>query len=336
MRTSRRRLSIRNPQSPIRNGFTLVEMLTVIGIIVLLVSILLPVVSAVRVKGHQADTMALLSRIASGAESYNADFGSYPGPLSNLQIRNAAAGTIKMKTGGGDINLAKVTMAENFAIGLLGGLYYDTAASAVQFDADRVGNGPDSLNPRAPKKGRAYMDKVSLTNRDPDTAKLWDYRDDADDADDSQLPEYLDKFPDAMPILILRAKRGANGVASNTLDPALQEQYDLNQIIGYTDKRIGIGREAPADDEFKPTVPTTPADKVRHGLRTVNRVATIQDPSPGMGLVYSYPYDLYGLMRHPSISMGSQPRQKDGFMLISAGADRIYGTKDDAIFPPIR
>jgi hypothetical protein len=307
-------------------------MLTVIGIIVLLVSILLPVVSAVRVKGHQADTMAMLARIGAGAESYNADHRSYPGPLSNMQIHNAAAGTMAMKTGG-NIQFSKVTQAENFAIGLLGGLYAESTgggAVEIKFDPDLVGNGPNSLNPRSPKKGRAYMDKVSLTDRNPDPAKLWDYRDDADDADDSQLPEFLDKFPDPMPILVLRAKAGAGGVATNTTNYAMQQQYDLNQIIGYTGKMIGIGKEKPADDEFKPSVPSD-TDKYKHGLRTVDPNSQIVDENkPG----YKYPYDLYGFMRHPS--MAGTPRQKDGYILISAGADRIYGTKDDAVYPTSR
>ena len=310
-------------------------MLTVIGIIVLLVSILLPVVSAVRSKGHQADTMALLARIGAGAESYNADFRAYPGPLSNAQIHIPAAGTIPIKSPpGGTIQLAKVTQAENFAIGLLGGLYVESTGSGageITFDPNLVGNGPNSLNPRNPKKGRAYMDKVSLaTNGDG----LWDYRDEVDDADDSQLPEFLDKFPDPMPILIMRAKVGAIGVVSNQTTFAAQQQYDLNQIIGYTGKGIGVGKEKPSDDEFRPPVSNEP-DKLKHGLRTVDPNATSDEGQNGqMGKVYKYPYDLYGFMRHPSIA--NTPRQKDGYILISAGADRIYGTKDDAVYPSSR
>ena len=277
--------------------------------------------------------MALLARIGAGAESYNADFRAYPGPLSNAQIHIPAAGTIPMKAGG-TIQLAKVTQAENFTVGLLGGFYADPSNGEVKFDADLVGNGPNSLNPRNPKKGRAYMDKVSLTDRNPDPATLWDYRDDVDDADDSPLPEFLDKFPDPMPILIMRAKVGAIGVVSNQTTFAAQQQYDLNQIIGYTGKGIGVGKEKPSDDEFRPPVSNEP-DKLKHGLRTVDPNATSDEGQNGqMGKVYKYPYDLYGFMRHPSIA--NTPRQKDGYILISAGADRIYGTKDDAVYPSSR
>ena len=68
--------TIQNPKSKIQNGFTLVEMLTVIGIIVLLVSILLPVVSAVRTKAQTAATAAFLQRIGAGVQSYYSDFNT--------------------------------------------------------------------------------------------------------------------------------------------------------------------------------------------------------------------------------------------------------------------
>jgi hypothetical protein len=60
---------------------------------------------------------------------------------------------------------------------------------------------------------------------------------------------------------------------------------------------------------------------------------SILNPPPA-GQTYYYPYDLYGFMRHPSLT--NVPRQKDGYILISAGADRIYGTRDDAVYPASR
>ena len=40
-----------------------------------------------------------------------------------------------------------------------------------------------------------------------------------------------------------------------------------------------------------------------------------------------YPYDLHAYLRSPQND--NQARQKDGFILISAGSDRVYGTSDD-------
>jgi len=311
-----------------RRGFTLVEMLTVIGIIVLLVSILLPVVSAVRVKGHVADTQAMLARIAAGIESYNADFHAYPGPLHNGQIYGGGMTLDIVDSQGRALDKAKVTQSENLVLGLLGGLIYKDGK--LTYDDTQVGNGPVSLNLKSPKKGRAYMDKVSLSEGD--------FKDEAGDADDTIIREFVDRFPSPMPILYMRANVGATGIASADKPITQQEQYDLKQIKAYTlvepGKMIGVGKEAPSDDEFRPQpAPTTDHDKVRHGLREVKPNGTIQNPPPP-GQTYSYPYDLYGFMRHPS--MTNVPRQQNGYILISAGADRIYGTRDDAVYPASR
>ena len=327
------------------SGFTLVEMLTVIGIIVLLVSILLPVVSSVRTKGHVADTQAMLARIATGIESYYSDYKAYPGPLHNGQIfaggLTPPAITVSNRPGGAAteaVTADKITQSENLAIGLLGGMRPvvsgSGAVTSFTFDWNQMGGGPMSLNPRAPKKGRAYMDKVSLSDGD--------YRDESGDADDSILPEFLDKFPSPMPILYMRANVGKSGIVTDKLAIGDQEQYDLKQIQAYTlsepGRTIGEGREAPSDEDLRPRpAPGTPnSEKIKHGLRQVRTTATLIDPPPPTppGLQYFYPYDLYAFMRHPS--MANTPRQKDSYILISAGADRIYGTRDDAVYPAVR
>jgi hypothetical protein len=40
---------------------------------------------------------------------------------------------------------------------------------------------------------------------------------------------------------------------------------------------------------------------------------------------YAYPYDAYPYL----IGTAGQARQKDGYILIAAGANRTYGTEDD-------
>ncbi|MGH7177028.1 MAG: hypothetical protein ACREJC_06595, partial [Tepidisphaeraceae bacterium] len=97
--------------------------------------------------------------------------------------------------------------------------------------------------------------------------------------------------------------------------------YDISQIRGYTMSNIGEGRRLPQKDYANVTFPY-------HGLRDVNINATMTNPPSG-SLVYTYPADAY-----PYFQSGSVPntaRQKDGFILISAGADRVYGTRDDIV-----
>ena len=333
--------AIGNRRSALPRGFTLVEMLTVIGIIILLVSILLPVVGSVRQKAHAADTAAQLQSIAAGIQRYRADFGAYPGPIHNGHIYGgtgvtpALSITVKPQPGQTPppLNTAKITQSENLVLGLLGGLIMET--SGLKYDSSLIGNGPLSLNAANPKKYQAYMDKTNLSEGD--------YKDDAGDADDSSIPEFLDRFPDGMPVLYLRAKVGAGSASgsgttsvplvTNQTAYAQQGQYDVRQILAYTDRLIGVGKEFPANNEYAVVPPPPNPESRKHGLRTARTNATIQTPAPS-GLQYVYPYDLYGYLRHPS--MPNTARNSDGFILISAGIDRIYGTRDDIQQPPFR
>jgi prepilin-type N-terminal cleavage/methylation domain-containing protein len=62
------------------SGFTLVEMLVVIGIIVLLVGILLPTIMSVRRNAEKNAVRMELHTIALALDAYRADFGDYPRP----------------------------------------------------------------------------------------------------------------------------------------------------------------------------------------------------------------------------------------------------------------
>lgn len=320
-----------------RRGFTLVELLTVIGIIVLLVSILMPVVSSVRQKAHATDTSALLANIASGIQRYYADFNAYPGPLHNSQIYNPTTAITMAPPQPGQpattLDPHVITMPENLVLGLLGGLKPGTTPGTVMYDPSLVGTGPRSLNPLQPKSFPAYMDRVSLS--DGDYYEGANNANAPDNPKDSAIPEFLDKFPSGMPILYLRAKVGAPGIASDAVGDQ-QQQYDLKQIKAYTDSNIGVGRDLP-ESEYEGSGVSYAQHK--HGLRTVNPTASIyktsqQQQNPGQGTAYAYPYDLYAFLRHPT--MPNTPRQKDSFLLISAGIDRVYGTKDDIQYPPAK
>jgi len=369
--------SIQNPKSKIQNrpAFTVVELLVVIGIIVLLLSILIPAVSKIREKAWAASTQSFLNRLSQAIEAYNSDFRAYPGPLKNDEIYNANFTTINPFGSNVAIDTTAspqyattdpnfwthITMSENLVLGLLGGLRVTQPPAAVQllYDPRLVGNGPNSLNTTGPiKHTNAYFDGLTnLSWRTEAGAKTGQFKDDSGvAANDTLIPCFVDSYPSAMPILYLRARKGAHASAlpldegnntivtytdDNSKPRPTMSQYDLHQIIGYTGSSIGGGK--------KPELPTGWGTVPVHGLSAtttdkVNLIATIQNPPPS-GLTYKYPFDAYPYFRNASLSSPSEsdatnypnfsyprndvPQMKDGFILISAGSDRIYGTRDD-------
>ena len=61
-----------------RPGFTLVELLVVIGILAVLVGILYPVINGAMRRAQRVRTAADLQAIAVGLDTYKQDHGSYP------------------------------------------------------------------------------------------------------------------------------------------------------------------------------------------------------------------------------------------------------------------
>src|SRR6267143_3174885 len=77
--------------SPVRPGFTLVELLVVIFIIALLITLLLGVVHLAQNKSRIAKTKADLAAIATALEQYHSDFRAYPGVSEPINTRTILA-----------------------------------------------------------------------------------------------------------------------------------------------------------------------------------------------------------------------------------------------------
>jgi type II secretory pathway pseudopilin PulG len=311
-------------------------MLVVISIIVILIGILVPVIGKVRAKAHEADTKAEIGSLSAAITQYYQDYHAYPGIVPNGQLRQ---GTSNITNANGFVD-ANMTMNENMFLSLCGGLE-PTAPGATQFRVNRTlfGQGAKSLGP-IPKKLNAYTDMTDVRLDSMGTGTFVD--DDGTAAADTVIPEFLDRFPGRMPLLILRARPGTQGVVTNSNqgDGGPPMQYDLDQIRSYTDTNppIGVGRTI-SDGDYKPSNPMP--GQLPHGLRSVNELSALVEPDSSnnpLGLSYVYPYDLYAALVDPNITrqMASPgnagtntPRQKDQYIIISAGIDRVYGTEDD-------
>ena len=178
------------------------------------------------------------------------------------------------------------------------------------FVPDLVGKGPASLNPNNPKLYNAYMDFVpsELTAmKSGGGAAGFSAIKDLDNGGemDSQVPEFIDSFPDPdyRPILYLRANIGASGITSGTGNaPA---QYNKQDVIAYFSNHPRF--------EGKNDFPLYGEDPASMAPGA-NANAFLTDPST---------------TKSPTPS----PRGKDGFVLIQAGRDRQFATSDDVFMP---
>jgi type II secretory pathway pseudopilin PulG len=162
----------------ISQGFTLVELLVVIGIIIILVGILLPVISKIRYAAYGADTQNEISQISSACSSYYSTYHAYPGPFSNDDTTGGGAKTQAVNFGTPTLagiyfsgalaadpsdpisgaNPWTVTGAENLVLGLMGGVRFASSPPLqLVFAPQEVGLGPLSLNPVNPTRTPSFF-----------------------------------------------------------------------------------------------------------------------------------------------------------------------------------
>lgn len=293
------------------NGFTLIELLVVIAIIGILVAILIPVVSKMRLSANTAATQNQVMQISQAIQNYYNDFQAYPGatPDNAFGTNNALYPTL--------------TSTEDLVLALMGGTDIDPTTKAFVFNDDLLGKGPVSRNTLNPGQKNAYMDlrpgwlsPVSQMHPKPpvppnplkyarDTGEWLAYV-----TNDSIVPEFIDQYNDARPLLYLRANRRANLTKtvsfSSTYDPAAC--YNFNSVMTYIKPTRqdppNAAENARKDDVFSPG--PSPADQQR----------------------------ITDYFAQPNIAgtTGVTAKGAGSYILISAGQDRRYGSADDIIF----
>ena len=369
------------------SAFTLVELLVVIGIIGVLAAILFPVISKVRTAAQETDSRALIVSIEGACQAYHQDFGAYPGPFSSIQLAGdlstsgkqppvyyatsmgtGLAGTLindGTATAAGVITGPRITGTENAVLGLMGGLVIDTAVTPnrLAYEQDSVGKGAIGLNalrrtstPPYIQTGAVQLSKLATGAGAQNHFVDWSGT--SNPTKDSVIPEFVDKFPSPMPILVLRARiNGKASVATTAVtdknnnvvinapysgaDPnTLSAQYNLIEITPYTQSSIGANPEVGAARTLAATdyKGVTFNPNLPHGLTGI-------DPMLGKSInknivaEYQYPYEAFSYLADPATydyaaaaatNKGlKKARKADTLILISAGKDRVYGTNDD-------
>ena len=119
----RTRRSTAQPTAP--RGFTLVEILVVIGIVVLLVALLLPALAGVRTKALETQTLSAMQDFSKACDFFFQEHGQYPGIVPDDILANNPI----------------ISSTQNAMLHLMGGYVRETDVGTASFNADY--NAPD-------------------------------------------------------------------------------------------------------------------------------------------------------------------------------------------------
>jgi type II secretory pathway pseudopilin PulG len=306
------------------------------------------------------------SQYYTGVFPFILDGGGNTVQLSLVTAYNPATGVV---TTSNFPQPTAITGAENLVLGLCGGLEINTSSGfvfeynpwVIFADGANVASapapkGPSSLNYAKPRRTGSFLDLRPGEISHPDLSNGGNNGQFTDEASrksqDSVIPEFLDQYPDGMPILYVRANGGGtaicgiggkDAIGGNPLQDSVTgqnviPQYDLAGILEYTVANPGMGIGTGPDMQNKKNV-------YRHGLQdlgdlthVISDTNSVQAKSNGIDyqnavIYFKDPNSASGAAGNISNTHGSTARQRDGFILISPGPDRIYGTADDIIYP---
>lgn len=323
-----------------RPGFSLVELLTVVSIIALLISILLPSIAAIQKRVKSAATQNMIQVISTGIETFKADpgvGGAYP--ESAVRATNVANATQGAVLNYGVINphtnsAPQQPSAGNRPIGGASFLAWAlVGADLLGTPGFRDLNGNGSWRDDTGKADPKYAPLYALDgNQQPFHQRSGPFVDQSR----MKFPQvrsdgyYSDKynagpiasicFLDAFerPILYYRANPAGTFMASRQDSGALGPgYYDIFDNAGIT----GVeGGPSPIPGlAFGSAIPWHPISK-------------FGDPNnPGNP---SNKGSFCNVIWDPNVTAARRPHRPDSYILLSAGPDGRYGTSDDlANFP---
>lgn len=286
-----------------KTGFTMIELLVVLGIIALLVGLLLPALSAVKNIAKETKQKAQFTAIELALTAFKNDYGDYP-PSSDAYETGAYSG------------------AQTLAEALLGwdllGFHPKSAWRADGLDA---AGGPGTYDPAKTRDLNGNNVPDTLDERKGPYLEL---------ATTSafRLGDVFKPYPTGplapAPYVICDAFHARKVTILKGTDPATGRPITVTETVGApvlyyrakpSEKTIGTIYDV--FDNNALVLAKQQADNREHPLAR-----------PDSGPLGQYQF-FYDYIRNPKIDARPWPYRPDSYILISAGPDGLYGTGDD-------
>jgi len=327
-----------------RAGFTLVELLTVVGIIALLIGILVPAVQQARKQAKRGTVLAELKAISDGLEMFRNDFTRYPD--STTRVRNASGWEnkldpiITMPSGGDDSQ--PLQGAHWLARALVGPDYQGLDSQGLTLrhraDVDIVNNALTAVsgtgtgvtmenfqNLRADRKSPYVENSTKILRLDKDSA----FGQGGTDWVARGRPVFFDAFDS--PVLYYKANPRAPRPFCNAVDDA-----DGAGVYNWEDNKRITGENGPtaADDNALDNSSWQFIDGVPNhalGRYAANASYTKPDLEERHTFInFIHDHNVDSMLGDTSAVLPARvARNPDTFLLMTAGPDGRFGTDDD-------
>ncbi len=317
--------TISNP----RRGFTLIEIMVVIGIIALLVGILLPALSKVQERAKVTQTMGLMQEFAKACDAFHQEFGRYPGLVpeeilaNDPQISGTENALLELMGGGVRKNDVDTNLYTNTTTGYASPgwveLAFNTGNAApnnqffVKINIGKMGEGP-RIN------GKQYPPFFApkATELLPVEGQMFGNPRARGESAAGKIPDLVDSWGN--PIIFLRTARNVGPLAGSEADRAQFLVVNTDgKVYGAMDSYMG-------------------SDAL--GEMSLPQTKTAANPSESY-CMFDSETDLAvkkkliaQFLRHPGFGDPDKPLSgtaRGKYILMSAGKDGIYFSRTDGL-----